>query len=114
MSMNKIIQDLVNDLREMDEMGAIELDMWPKAQALIDEYERSPFWRASVAAGEAHPHDALIRKSAQAIIDWGGALAEDYAESILEEIIPAELGNDIFWEIARKALALAQGMEVSE
>ena len=111
MSMNKIIEDLVNDLREMDEMGAIELDMWPKAQALIDEYERSPEYEPS-AAGEAQPHDALIRKGAQAIIDWGASLAEDYLESILEDIIPLELENDVFWEIARDALALAQGVEV--
>lgn len=53
-------------------------------------------------------NDALIRQGAKAILSWGTSLAEDYHESILEEIIPEELGNETFWEIAQSAQSLAE------
>ena len=52
--------------------------------------------------------EALIREGAEAILSWGVGLAEDYHESILEEIIPEELGNETFWAIAQSAQSLAE------
>ena len=104
-----VFQKLADELIEMDELGAIELDMWPTAQAFIQVQNHYANKRPEPpAAGTAQPHDALIRKSAQAIIDWGGSLAEDYIESILEEIVPQEL----LPQISADALALVLGVKV--
>ena len=54
----------------------------------------------------------MIRQGAQAIIDWGVSLAQDYMESILEEIVPEEEGKDVFWQVAHEALSLAQSASI--
>ena len=54
----------------------------------------------------------LIRKGADAILSWGTSLAEDHIESVLEDIVPEEASNDEFWEVARGALSLAQGVSI--
>ena len=54
----------------------------------------------------------LIRECAQAMVDWGVMLAQDYFESILEEIIPTDTPDAEFWKIAWEAHALATDAEI--
>jgi len=54
-----------------------------------------------------------IRQGAQAIIDWGASLAQDYLESILEDHFYGETNED-FWDLAQDALERAQMVEIPE
>lgn len=54
----------------------------------------------------------LIRQGAQAMVDWGVMLAQDYFESILEDVFPVEMPNKDFWQTAWEAHHLAQSASI--
>ena len=47
-------------------------------------------------------HNEMIMKGAQAILDWAYELSQDYLDSILEDILPDDIDNKKWWELAHE------------
>jgi len=47
-------------------------------------------------------HNEMIMKGAQMILDWSYELSQDYLESILEDILPKDIDDEKWWELAHE------------